>query len=95
MSEFQPRCDQYQTDPEVILSVMPICIMKSEGGDVVKALTGRRFTTITFTENVDVRTNELELTNQEFDEKLRDVFGITLEKALDIESVVNNLKVDK
>ena len=92
LEEFKERCDQYQTDPKVILCVVPLCIIKEEEGQVVKTMTGRRFTTIRFQEdNIDVRTNETELTDEEIDKKLRDVFGIKLEKPLKIVDIMAKL----
>ena len=92
LGEFQERCDQYQTDPEVMLSVMPICIRKMEEGQVVNAMNGQRMTTVRYQENMDVRTNETELSKDELDKKLKDVFGINLENTLDISEIVKNLK---
>ena len=48
-------------------------------------------TTVRFKENIDVRTNETELSNEELEKKLKDVFGINLEYALDITEIVKNL----
>jgi len=92
LEEFQERCDQYQVDSSVMLSVMPICIRKAQEGLVVNAITGQRLTTITFKENTDVRTNETDLSNAEYDKKLKDVFGINLENPLDIVKIVKHLK---
>ena len=91
LSEFQERCDQYQTDPEVMLAVMPICIRKAEEGQVVNAMTGRRLTMVRFKENIDVRSNEIDLTDAEIDKKLKDVFGIHLQNTLNIVEIVENL----
>ena len=57
-------------------------------------MTGQRLTKIVFKDNTDVRTNELSLTNDEYDKKLKDVFGISLENTLDIVGLVKNLKTD-
>jgi len=94
LGEFQERCDQYQTDQGVMLAVMPICIRKEQEGQVVNVMTGQRLTKIVFKDNTDVRTNELSLTNDEYDKKLKDVFGISLENTLDIVGLVKNLKTD-
>merc|ERR1711874_658785 len=93
LGEFQERCDQYQTDPNVtMLCVMPVCIKKAQEGQVVNTLTGQRLTTITFKDNIDVRTNETDLSNTEYDNKLKEVFGINLENPLDIVKIVKDLK---
>ena len=92
LGEFQDRCDQYQTDPQVMLSVVPICIRKAQEGHEVNAMTGRRWTTVIFKDNTDVRTNQTNLSNDEYNNKLKDVFGISLEKALDIVEIVKDLK---
>ena len=79
LGDFQERCDQYQTDPEVMLSVMPICLKKMEEGQAGNVMTGQMMTTVRFKENIEMRTNETELSNDELDKKLKDVFGINLE----------------
>ena len=89
LAEFQPRCDEYQTDKDnCILAALPICINKSDQGQVVNTLTGRRFTSVRFVENTDVRTNQTNLSNEEYNEKLKTVFGIQLVQPLDIETIV-------
>merc|ERR1711970_1076751 len=92
LEEFQERCDQYQTDPEVMLAVVPVCVIKEEGGQVVNTITGRRFTSIRFEGNVDVRRNETDLTDEDIDNKLKTVFGLKLEKPLKIEEIMETLK---
>ena len=92
LGEFQERCDQYQTDPEVMLSVVPLCLIREEEGHVLNIMTGRRFTRISFKESTDVRTNEIELTDEEIDKKFRDVYGIKLEIPLKIEEIMKKLK---
>ena len=89
LAEFQPRCDEYQTDQEnCMLAAVPVCINKSDQGKVVNTLTGRRFTSVRFLEDTDVRTNQSNLSNKEYNEKLNTVFGIQLVQLLDIETIV-------
>ena len=89
LAEFQPRCDEYQTDKDnCMLACVPVCINKSEEGRVVNTLTGRRFTSVRFVENTDVRTNQSNLSNEEYNEKLNTIFGIQLVQPLDIETIV-------
>ena len=89
LAEFQPRCDEYQTDRDnSMLAVVPVCINKSDQGKVVNTLTGRRFTSVRFVENTDVRTNQTNLTNEEYNDKLNTIFGIQLVQPLDIETIV-------
>ena len=95
LEEFQERCDQYQVDSNLMLSVMPICIRKAQEGQVVSAMIGQRLTTITFMDNTDVRTNETDLSNTEYDQKLKEVFGINLESPLEIVKIVKYLKKEE
>ena len=88
LEDFQARCDEYETDQHCILAVLPILINKSDNGRVVNTLTGRRFTSVRLIEKTDVRTNQSNLTNKEYDEKLKTVFGIQLDQPLDIETIV-------
>ena len=88
LEEFQPRCDEYQTDKEnCSLAAIPVCINKAENGSVVNILRGRRFTSVKFQHNSDIRTNQLDLNNEEYDGKLKTIFGIKLNTPLDIENV--------
>ena len=82
----QERCDEYETNSGLLASV-PLCYRKADQGATVYALVGRRLTCVTFRAETDVRVNQLELTNQQFNEKLREVFGIKLDSPLDIESI--------
>lgn len=90
LSEFQPRCEEYQTDKEnCMLAAVPVCINKSDQGKVVNTLTGRRFTSVRFVDrDTDVRTNQSNLSNEEYNEKLDNIFGIQLVQPLDIETIV-------
>lgn len=94
LEEFQERCDEYQTDPENQLATVPMSIIKQDEGRTVVVLFGQRLTTVKLMEGTDVRTNQLGLKNEETNKKLKDIFGIVLEKELDIESIVNGLKDD-
>ena len=88
LEEFQPCCDKYQTDKEKYgMAAIPICINKAENGSMVNILTGRRFTSVKFQHNSDIRTNQLDLNNEEYDGKLKTIFGIKLNTPLDIENV--------
>ena len=71
-----------------MLAAVPVCINKSDQGKVVNTLTGRRFTSVRFLEDTDVRTNQSNLSNKEYNEKLNTVFGIQLVQLLDIETIV-------
>ena len=95
VGDFQERCDQYQTDPDLMLSVIPICIMKEQEGQMVNTLTGRRFTSVRFQENIDIRTNETELTDEQIGKKIEEVFGIKLEEPLKIGQIMENLKQEE
>ena len=89
LADFQERCDEYQTDKEhCMLAAVPVLIIKSDDGRVVNTLTARRFTSVKFIENTNVRTNQSNLSNEEYEDKLRSVFGITLDQSLDIETIV-------
>ena len=81
--QFQPRCTQYETDPITRLSFLPIIIIKAEEGKVVKMLIGTRFSTVTFEGSVDVITNNLNLSDEELNKSLADVFGIHLNKPIE------------
>ena len=54
-------------------------------------MTGRRLTMVRFKDNIDVRPNETDLPDDEINKKLKDVFGINLQKALNIVEIVENL----
>ena len=89
LTEFQPRCDDYQTGQELALSTVPILVIKADQGRAVNTLTGRRFTTVRFVgDNEDLRTNQTNLSSQEYNDKLNTVFGIELAQSLDIETIV-------
>ena len=56
---------------------------------MVNTLTGRRFTSVSFQgEEVDLRTNQTNLSSQDYNDKLKTVFGIELAQSLDIETIV-------
>ena len=89
LAEFQARCEEYQTGRELALSTTPILIIKSHQGWMVNTLTGRRFTSVSFQgEEVDLRTNQTNLSSQDYNDKLKTVFGIELAQSLDIETIV-------
>ena len=88
LEEFQPCCDKYQIDKKRYgMAAIPVCINKSENGSLVNILSGRRFTSVKFQYNSDIRTNKLDLKNEEYDRKLKTVFDIKLNTPLDIENV--------
>ena len=88
LEDFQPRCDEYQTDKEnCSLAAIPVCINKAENGSVVNILRGRRFTSVRFQNKSDIRTNQLDLSNEEYEGKLKTVFDIKLNTPLDIENL--------
>ena len=89
LTEFQPRCDEYQAGQELALSTVPITIIKADQGWAVITLTGRRFTRVSFVgDDEDLRTNQTNLSNQDYNDKLNTVFGIELAQPLDIETIV-------
>ena len=69
------------------MAAIPICINKTENGSMVNILAGRRFTSVKFQYNSDIRINQLDLNNEEYDEKLKTVFDIKLNNPLDIENL--------
>ena len=69
------------------MAAIPICITKAENGSMVNILSGRRFTSVKFQHNSDIRTNQQDLNNEEYDGKLKSIFGIKLNTPLDIENV--------
>ena len=88
LEEFQPCCDKYQIAKEKYgMAAIPICINKTENGSMVNILAGRRFTSVKFQYNSDIRINQLDLNNEEYDEKLKTVFDIKLNNPLDIENL--------
>ena len=66
--------------------------IRSEEGKVVKYIAGTRFTTVTFTGGMDVRTNKCGLSDEELQKLLADVFGIVLNKPLKFNSIVSQFK---
>lgn len=90
--QFQPRCTQYETDPKMPLSFLPIIIIKAEEGKVAKKIIGTRFTTVIFEGSVDVTTNKLDLSDEELHKILADVFGIVLNKPIEFNSIVSQIK---
>ena len=88
LEEFQPCCDKYQIDKERYgMAAIPVCINKTENGSMVNILSGRRFTSVKFQYNSDIRINQLDLSNEEYDGKLKTVFDIKLNTPLDIENL--------
>ena len=69
------------------MAAIPICITKAENGSMVNILSGRRFTSVKFQYNSDIRINQLDLSNEEYDGKLKTVFDIKLNTPLDIENL--------
>ena len=69
------------------MAAIPICINKAENGSMVNILAGRRFTSVKFQHNSDIRTNHLDLNNEQYDEKLKNIFGIKLNTPLGIENL--------
>ena len=53
---------------------------------------GNRFTTITFHEDTDVRQNQLDISDQTFDKILKQVFGINLNKSLEVGEILKKNK---
>ena len=93
LAEFQARCDEYQAGQELLLSTLPITIIKWDQGRTVNTLTGRRFTRVRFEgEAGDLRTNQTNLSSQDYNHKLKTVFGLELAQSLDIETIVHEGK---
>merc|ERR1712223_400284 len=73
----------------------PMAIVKKDNGRKVGILAGTRFTMIEFRDGVSVRENKEELTNEELNKILSEVFGIKLEKPLAINEIINKNKEAK
>ena len=87
LGEFQARCDQFQTDKEIILAAVPLAFIMADQGRLVHTLTGRRLTSVRFSDRAEVRTNQVQLTNQEYNTTLNTLFRIELPQPLDVEAV--------
>ena len=87
LREFQAMCDQHQENQEIILAAVPLTFIMADQGRRVDTLTGRRFTSVRLLERAEVRTNQLSLTNQEYNHKLNTLFGIVLTQPLDVEGI--------
>ena len=90
--EFQPRCTQYESDPKSALSFLPMISLRVEGGRALVAINGTRFTTIRFEANVDVRTNQLNLSDEVLNKILADTFGIVFKRPIEFNSIMCEVK---
>merc|ERR1712126_333228 len=94
LKEFQPMCDQHQSNTKEILGSTPLVIMrKSE--DMTYMIIGRRFTTIKFLEETDVRENLEEVSDDKMDEILRNVFDIKLKEPLKFSEIALKKELDE
>ena len=97
LEEFQPCCTQYESDPNMALSFIPVCIIKSENGRVVKKVSGTKFTSIRFGENSDpdVETSIPGMGDEQLNSILVESFGLRLKNPICFNSTiekVNNWK---
>ena len=90
MEEFQPCCTQFETDPNISLSFIPLCIIRCEDGRIVKKITGTKFTTITFGENndPDLETCITDMDDEQLNSILIKIFGITLKSPISFHSIM-------
>jgi len=81
LEDFNERCHQYQTDKEsTILACIPCVLIKTEKGGGADMFVGRRYTNVKFHEDGDIRTNKLDLDDEQIKELLKIKFGINLNK---------------
>ena len=92
LTEFQSRCTQYETDPNMALSYIPKAVMKSNDGEGIKLINGTRFTTVEFKDGVNIRTNFLKLMDIELKEFLEKEFGIFLTELIPFNKIMSDLK---
>ena len=69
-------------------------MFKAANGKSVNCLIGDRFTQILYQENSDVRTNTLDLTNEEYHGILKKHFGLHLPDSFDISKHAKKGKAD-
>ena len=92
LTEFQFRCTQYETDPNMALSYIPKAVIKSNDGKGIKLINGTRFTTVEFKDGVNIRTNLLNLNDEELNELLEREFGILLNRLIPFNKIMFDLK---
>ena len=92
LTEFQFRCTQYETDPNMALSYTPKAVIKSNDGKGIKLINGTRFTTVDFKDGVNIRTNVLNLKDEELKELLEREFGILLNRPIPFYKIMCDLK---
>ena len=92
LTEFQFRCTQYETDPNMALSYIPKAVIKSNDGKGIRLINGTRFTTVEFKDGVNIRTNLLNLKDEELKELLQREFGIQLNRLIPFNKIVYDLK---
>jgi len=94
ISDFQERCDEYQTDVDnVLLAALPVVINKSELGEVVNTLVGARFTRVRFQDNADIRVNQLDISTETYNTVLSNTFGIHFPTGVDIQKIMQQKKI--
>ena len=76
LEQFQSRCTQYESDPNMALSFIPKAVMKYDNGKAIKFINGTRFTTIRFERGINYRTNLLDLDDKKLNDILIKEFGI-------------------
>ena len=92
LTEFQFRCTQYETDPNMALSYTPKAVIKSNDGKGIKLINGTRFTTVQFKDGINVRTNFLNLNDEKLKELLEREFGILLNRPIPFNEIMCDLK---
>ena len=88
LEQFQPRCTQYETDPNMALSFIPKAVMKGDSGNTIKFINGTRFTTIKFEQDTNNRTNLLDLDDKKLNAILEKEFGIALNCHIPFNSIM-------
>lgn len=89
--DFQEKSDSLETTPGSMLASVPIVVIKRNGGKEICIITGKRFTCIQLEENMDVRKNRLDLSDQELNGIFRDVFRIENDNPLNVQKIMDEL----
>jgi len=89
LEDFQERCNEYQSkESGLLLSNKPMAIIKSADGGSVNCLIGTRFTSVSYQNNLDTRSNRLNLSSTEYNRILFETFGITFpDQTFDINKI--------
>ena len=89
LEQFQSRCTQYESDPNMALSFIPKAVMKQNNGKSIKFINGTRFTTIRFEQGTNYRTNLVNLDDEKLNEILAKEFGIVLKFPIPFNEIMN------